>query len=40
MIDLLIGFGLTFLLLRAAERLPQRWAIPASIRIERKRSTS
>ena len=35
MIDFLIGLGLTFLLLRAAERLPQRATVPAPVKRER-----
>ncbi len=35
MIDLLIGLGLTLLLLRVAERMPERATVPAAIRPER-----
>jgi len=38
MIDFLLGLGLTFLLLRAAERLQERTGVPALIKRERSAS--
>ena len=35
MLDFLIGLGLTFLLLRLAERLPELAAVPAPIKTDR-----